>query len=388
MVIPCSAFIALALGLLISSAANASEQSSSFTVPVSLIDGYVIVDVRLNGQGPFHFVFDTGADIVVLDPTAQKLALHVEDWGDSVGDGENKVHWRRAQVSDVQIGELHLADRVVGVLPTDIVRPVFGTYPLSGLIGKPLLKGMVVKLDYAHRQLTFTPAAQFSYSGTGTILPFTDGRVAATIEGIQQVFFVDTGTSPGLTLGAVTSAAYGLPSKYRASVQSVTDWGGGGPVRTQLARGHLFELGDIEVRDPILYLSVQKAGLLASTDGRIGAGILSRFDVTFDASAFRIILEKNANFDLPEAYDRLGMWMGQAGQHFSVADVAAGGPADIAGVKTGDTILEIDGADTASLVLPFAREQLERRSAGDQVRLLLRSGDTQRVVVITLQDRV
>jgi hypothetical protein len=383
-----SAFAALAFGLLISSTARAAEQLSSFTVPVSVIDGYVIVDVRLNGEGPFHFMFDTGADLVILDPVAQKLALKVEDWGDSFGDGENKVHLRRAELRDVQIGELHSADRIVGVAPSDDVRQVFGTYPLSGFIGKSLLKGMVVKLDYVHRQLTFTPAAQFSYSGTGTSLPFIDGHIVATIDGIQQAVYVDTGTNPGLIIGAFTSTEHDLPSKYKASVQSVTDWGFGGPVRTQLARGHLFELGNIEVRDPLLYLSVQKVGLLASADAHLGGGVLSQFDVTFDPSRERVILEKNANIDRPEAYDRVGMWMGQAGQYFTVADVAAGGPADLAGVKTGDTILKIDGTSTANLVLPTARERMERRSAGDQIRLLLQSGDTRRVVVVTLQDRV
>jgi hypothetical protein len=387
-VIPRFAFVFAAFGLLVSPAAKASGPSSPYTVPVSLIDGYVIVDVRLNGEGPFHFMFDTGADIVVLDPVAQKLALKVDDWGDTVGDGENKTHLRRAELRDVKIGELHSTDRVVGVAPTDDVRQVFGNYPLSGFIGKSLLKGMVVKLDYVHRQLTFTPDAQFSYSGTGTSLPFIDGHIVATIDGIQQAVYVDTGTSPGLIIGAFTSADHDLPSRYKASVQSVTDWGYGGPVRTQLARGHLFELGNIEVRDPLLYLSVQKAGLLASADAHLGGGILSRFDVTFDPSRMRVILEKNANFDRPEAYDRVGMWMGQDGEHFAVADVAAGGPADIAGVKTGDTILAIDGASTANLVLPFAREQMERRSAGDKIRLLLQSGDTRRVVVVTLQDRV
>jgi hypothetical protein len=382
------AFAAASVGLLVSFAAKASQQTSAFTVPVSVVDGYAIVDVRLNGDGPFHFVFDTGAGIAVLDPAVQKLALKVKDWGDGVGDGEHKVRWRRADVRDVQVGRLHFTDRVVGVLPTDDVLPVFGTYPLSGFIGAPLLRGMAVKLDYVHQQLTFTPADQFSYSGSGTILPFANGHIPVILDGTQQSFFVDTGTNPGVTLGTLTCAENDLPMKYNASVQGVTDWGAGGPVHSRLARGHLFELGNIKIRDPVLYLSVQKAGLLASEGGRLGWGLLSRFDVTFDTSRSRAILEKNSNFSRPDTYDRLGMWMGQAGQRFVAVDVVAGGPADTAGVKPGDTILEIDGASTASLVLPVVREQIERRSAGDHLKLLLQSGGRQRVVVITFQDRV
>jgi hypothetical protein len=379
---------AASIGLLLSFAAKASQQASSFTVPVSIVGGYVIVDLRLNGNGPFHFLFDTGAEIVVLEPAARKLALETKDWGNGFGDGERKVHWRRTTVRDVQIGALHLTDRVVGVLPTDDVEQSFGTYPLSGFIGTPLLKGMVVKLDYDRRQLTLTPADQFAYSGSGTVLPFVDGRTPAMLDGIQQDLFVDTGTLPGLSLGTFAYADHHLSSKDAAPLQGITDWGAGGPVHTRLARGHLFELGSIKVRDPVLYLSLQKAGALASGGGRIGFGILSRFNVIFDSSRSRIILERNASFGRADPYDRLGMWMGQAGEQFVAVDVVAGGPAAIAGVKRGDTITEIDGVSTAHLLLPEVREQMERRSASDRVRLSLQSGNSRRVVVVTLQDRV
>jgi len=380
--------LAAASALLIASAAKASEPSSSFTVPVSIIDGYVMVDLNLNGEGPFHFMFDTGAGFVVLDPAVRKLALTSTDWGDGSGDGEDKVHWRRTRLRDAQIGELHLGERAVGVLPDDDVRSVFGTYPLSGFIGKPLLDGMAVKLDYVHRQLTFTPAGQFRYSGSGTLLRLVNGYVPGTIDGDEEYFFVDTGTNPGLSLGTIASDEPDLLSKYKVSAPSITDWGFGGPVHTRLARGRLFALGDIKLRDPVLHLSVQKHGELSSDMGRLGWGVLSRFDVIFDTARSRMILERNSNFDAADTIDRLGMWMAQAGQHFVAADVLAGGPADAAGVKPGDTILAIDGAATDGLVLPVVREQLERRSAGDKVKFLLRSGDKQRTVVVTLQDLV
>jgi hypothetical protein len=208
------------------------------------------------------------------------------------------------------------------------------------------------------------------------------------IDGLQQSLLVDTGTKPGLTLGTATSRANDLPAKYGASLQGIMDWGEGGAVRMQLVRGHLVELNDMLVRDPLLYLSVQKAGVLASTGGAVGSGLLSRFDVTFDTARSRIILEKNANFDRPESYDRLGMWMVQEGDHFSAADVIAEGPADKAGVKSGDTVEEIDGVPTTNLVLPFVREKWEQLHAGEQVQLLLQSGERQRTVSVTTQDLV
>jgi predicted aspartyl protease len=376
------------LGPLICAPANAAPLSSPFTLPVTLVDGYIIVDVRVNGQGPFHFLFDTGAGIVLLDPLAETLALNAREWGYGLGDGEQRVHMRRAEISDLQVGRLHLGGHVAGLLPPEDVRADFGSYPLSGFIGTPLLEKMAVKLDYVHRQITFTPSEQFSYSGAGTVLPFNARHLTAKVDGLEQSFFVDTGTKPGITLGTLTCNTYGLSERYAASAPSVTDWGAGGAVRTQLARDRLVELGDVQLHDTPLYLSVQKAGSLASTEGHIGAGLLSRFDVTFDTARSRIILEKNSSFDHQERYDRLGMWLSQEGDHFTVFDVVKGGPADVAGVKAGDVVLEIDNAPTANLVLPYVRGQLGQKNAGDQVKFLLQSADTKRSATVILQDRI
>jgi len=358
-------------------------------VPVTIVDGYVFVDVRVNGEGPFHFLFDSGAGIAVLDPVARKLGLHTREWGAGFGAGEKKVHLLRADIDDVEIGGLQLNDRVAAVVSDDDIRAYFGTYPICGFIGTPLFEGMAVKLDYVHRKLTFMRAGQFSYAGNGEVLQFRKSRIVATIDGLEQSFLIDTGAKPGLTLSALTSSTNDLPTKYGASVQSIMDWGFGGAVRTQLARGHVLELGKTQILDPVLYLSVQKVGSLSATaGGHIGSDLLSRFDVVFDTSRSRMILEKNANFDRPEPYDRLGMFMIQEGDHFAVDDVVAGGPADLAGVKTGDVIVELDGMPTTGLVLPYVRQQLEQRHCGERVKLLLQSAGERHLATVVLRDLI
>ena len=379
-------FFVASIAVFVAVAARASDNGApSFTVPVEVIGGYVIVDVRLNGAGPFHFMFDTGAGLVITSSAAQQLGLSTTSWGDGFGDGENKVRWSRTSLSSAELGEWRASDLRTGVVPNDDVEAVFGGFPLSGFIGVPLLKNMVVKLDYVHKTLTFTPADQFEYSGHGAVLPY-DGYVLAKVDGVEGSFLVDTGTSPGLIIGARTRSDLDLNSKYRPSLQTISDWGLGGAVRTQLTRANLFEIGDIKIYDPVLRLSLQKAGTLASSYGRIGYGLLSRFDITFDRPRSRIIFERNSDFGRRDTYDRSGMWIGPDGRFFKVVDVVAGGPADAAGVKRGDTILAIDGVSTANLVLPVERGELERRPVGTKLALLLKTGDRSRIVVVTLRD--
>jgi C-terminal processing protease CtpA/Prc len=144
------------------------------------------------------------------------------------------------------------------------------------------------------------------------------------------------------------------------------------------------------VHDPVIRLSTQKAGLTTTSSmaGLIGPDVLSQFDVTFDYARSRIIFEKNANYGRRDSYDRAGVWMGQAGKHFAAVDVIAGGPAAEAGVKTGDTILAIDGVDTEKLILPDVRERIRREAPGKTLNLLLDSHGQQRVAMITLRDLV
>jgi C-terminal processing protease CtpA/Prc len=120
--------------------------------------------------------------------------------------------------------------------------------------------------------------------------------------------------------------------------------------------------------------------------GLIGPDVLAQFDVTLDYARQRIILEPNADYGRRDAYDRAGVWMGQEGDHFTAVDVIAGGPADAAGVKTGDTILAIDGVSTRQLDLPAVRERMRRRAVGSRVTLRVASRGVVRSVVVTLRD--
>jgi carboxyl-terminal processing protease len=80
--------------------------------------------------------------------------------------------------------------------------------------------------------------------------------------------------------------------------------------------------------------------------------------------------------------------MGQDGRGFFAVDVVAGGPADVAGIKTGDRLLEIDGVATARLVLPEVRERMRRGEPGSLVKMLVEHEQLRRVVEVRLRDLV
>jgi Aspartyl protease/PDZ domain len=370
---------------------------ASFTLPFDLVDNRVFIEVRLNGRGPFHFLLDTGAGGVTISADVrQQLALHVADAGAGQGVGEKTVTAGAAQLAQLQMGELTLANLETNVMDLSDAPQVFGTKHFDGIIGLPVFERMVVKHDYLNRVLTLTSPDEFGYNGTGVIVHFERPRqipvVAGVLDGVAGNFGVDTGARSSSLLYGPFCAQNNLREKYGAKLEGVTGWGIGGPVRSLLARAKELQIGDVTVRDLVIRLSTQKTGLTTSSAmaGLIGPDVLSQFDVTFDYPRTRIIFEKNKNYGRRDSYDRAGIWMGQDqdGKHFTVVDVIAGGPGAAAGVKAGDEILAINGESTADLILPDVREAIRRGPVGDKLTLLLESEGKQRTAVVTLKDLV
>jgi hypothetical protein len=368
---------------------------TSSTLPFEMIDNRVFVDVRLNGRGPFHFIFDTGAGgFAMYRHVATQLGLHVEDAGEGSGVGAQTVHVGSTRIGNMQVGDLTFTDVAFDVLPVTDSDQVFGTKPVDGVFGEGMFERVVVKQDYVHKLLTFTLPQAYSYKGSGTVVPFTLPAqipvVDGTLDGVSGKFGIDTGARSSLLLYGPFVAKNNLTQKYDAKLEGVTGWGIGGPVRSLLARAKELTFGNVAVHDLVIRLSTQKTGLTTSSAmaGLIGPDVLSQFDVTFDYSRRRIIFQKNVNFGRRDSYDRAGVWMGQAGKHFAAVDVIAGGPAFEAGVKTGDLILAIDGVGTGKLLLPDVRERIRRAAAGSTLRLLLESQGKERTATIALRDLV
>ena len=372
-----------------------ADGKTTTSLPFELIDNRVFVEVRLNGQGPFHFILDTGAGgFSIDDAVAQKLGLEVEEAGQGTGVGEKAVRAGRTRIAEAQIGDLRFEELEVGVFPGGDSGNVFGKKPLDGVVGLEVFQHVVVKHDYIRRVLTFTLPDRFSYSGHGVIVHFDRPRyipiVNAELDGVPGKFGIDTGARSALLAYGPFVEQNKLKEKYNAKLEGITGWGIGGPVRSLLARAKELRIGRVVARNLVVRLSTQKGGLTTSSEmaGLIGPDVLSQFDLIVDYSRNRIIFEKNQRYGRRDSYDRAGMWMGQDAEHFKVIDVIAGGPADDAGIKRGETILAIDGVSTDQLVLPDVHEKIRREAVGRRITLAVISNGTERTVVVTLRDLV
>ena len=263
-----------------------SEMASASTEVPMLADGGVLLEVKVNGQGPYRFALDTGAagGGRISRALAEKLKLQVVGQarsGDPSGKNVETVDIVEAgtlTLGTASFSDVHLAVRD---LPR---RPGGPDEGLDGILGFGLFEDFLLTLDYPARQVRIEKGE----------LPPIDSREVLAFEnpnGIPQVLLkigeleipadVDSGNMQGELV---------LPASYLGKVPLESEPGVVGRGRTAS--------NEFEIKQAPLKGGVQ---LGAATVDRprvdfvevfphanIGQAFLRRFAVTIDQKNHRI----------------------------------------------------------------------------------------------------
>lgn len=366
---------------------------TSATVPFELLNNHIYVQAKLNGRGPFRLLCDTGGANIVTPDVARALGLKTEGALQGRGAGEKSEDVALTKVDSVALGGVTLSSQVFAVFPFETLSSAEGV-KVDGLVGYELFKRFIVKVDYQNSRLIITLPSAFSHPGTGTAVPFVFNghipQVEGEIDGIPGKFDIDTGSRASLDLMAPFVEAHNLKAKYQPKFEAVTGWGVGGAARSAVTRASLLKLGPVEVRDPVTELTLQKKGAFTSqyVAGNVGAGVLKRFNITFDYTHQQLIFERNANDAQRDAFDRAGWWVNLGDGFLEVLDVVPGGPAAEAGLKAGDRVFSVDGKPVSQISLPALRARLRSEAPGTKFSLSVGRDGVSREVTLTLRDLV
>lgn len=114
-----------------------------------------------------------------------------------------------------------------------------------------------------------------------------------------------------------------------------------------------------------------------------------RFVVTFDYDHQMMYLEPLlAPVADTGTFDRAGMWMNVDEAGFKVVDVTKSGPAEEAGMKTGDFITKVDGTPAVEIHLYDLRQRLRNDPPGTVVNFVIKRGAKIETVKVTLRDLI
>jgi hypothetical protein len=346
-------------------------------VPFRLIDNRAVFDVTIAGQGPFHFVFDTGANSILDRDLARALNLPLDDAGQTGGAGAEAQPVWRLRVPSLAFGGVKGHDAHFLSLDLSEIRRAIGFERLDGLMGREVLDAFLVRYDYDRSALSICdPKAAPPEMRAGTPVPFAWTSwevpiVRAELDGIAGDFMIDTGDRSSLTAFRGFTNQNGLRTRYAPRVRTVTGQGVGGPIPADVVRAGALRFGGFQMSGVTLRLPLLETGGFATDElaGSIGSGVMRRYNATYDYGARRIYLEPNSYFSRPDRYDRSGLWLVAHPQGYLAASVADGGPAAQAGLKAGDVLTHTDGAAAKGQSLIAFRDFLMDAAPGRRVNI-------------------
>ncbi len=344
--------------------------ASSTTVPFTLFDNRMVVSVRLDGQGPFSMIVDTGSSSLVVTPgVAQRLGLASRSAGYASGAGSGKARLSRAVVPSLEVGTLRFRHVAAAVLDLAPIARAFGFPHLDGVVGYDTLRRYRMGVDVDNQRLTLS-ATPLAVPKSAPAVPFTVDEyglihLQAAVDGVHGTFVVDTGDRSSLTLFRRFAEANNF---YRdAPVRDVvTGYGIGGPIYSDLLRTTV-ALFESTIPNVLTRASRDKGGAFAvgREAGSIGMGLLKRFNVVYDYPDARIYAWPSRLYDAtdrmkPLAYGDaalpplprhalFGAGVAQGTIGVRVTSVVPGGAASQAGVHAGDTIRAIGGTPVSSV---------------------------------------
>jgi hypothetical protein len=364
-------------------------------VPFELRGDIALVRVAVNGQSAL-LILDTGSGVVTLDSA----------FADSAGIEPSTIHarvlgarsmsTRFGTARSIRVGTMELTN--VSVAATSAISDVQARvgHDVHGSIGWDLFRRYVAVIDYEARTATFHEPNEFSYTGTGVVLPVsTTNRVPVvradlvtrTHGTIAANLVLDLGSaSYALRLSTPFIAAHEI-DRDTVTVAGPFGAGVGGVTEGRLLRLPQLRLGTLVIARPSTALSQAADGAFgndAHNDGTIGVPVFRRTRMIVDLPHGRVILEPRGRLDVPDSVDESGVSLvteSSPPNALRVAYVVSGSAAARAGVQVGDEVLSIDGHSTASM-LPYEATAL-LRPAGAVRRLALRRGTS--TITVSLQ---
>ena len=388
----CSLILVLALDPLVFTPSRQAPTAAKrlVTIPTEVTGyGLVFLQARVNNSQPLWFALDSGASFpfVIDSRSARALGLKLQDnltLDGGAGAGTFEAAMTRGIL--VNLGGLAFADQTAAVFALDSLESIAGRH-LDGLVGRDLFSRYVVEIDYVGKNISLYDPQTYTYLGAAESIPLTmRGEylfVSAKIEmpgraPLEGQFLVDTGGGlVTVILNAPFARSRNLPDPTKRAILDRSLSGLGGEVRLLVSRATSFALGKIAIREPIVYVSQDRGGALASSnfDGVIGGEILRRFKVIFDYPRRRLILEPNAHYGQPVEYDMSGMRLRAEGgdfRTFRVYQVLDNSPAAGAGLREGDMLAAIDGAPASRFSLDEIYQMLKQQ--GREYELSVRRG--------------
>jgi hypothetical protein len=367
--------------------------SKSCVIPCKFVLNSLLIPVPTPDKSFAYLIFDTGAAVpMISDSFARKMHIRGGTHFPAMGIGQNISDGSVSGGITFSLSGLTFQNAHWAILPNIKFDATYGL-PVVGILGMDLLKGFVIRIDYAGQKIEFIKPSNFQPPGADAVClplsmadqgPMVEATVKSESSASQGRFLFDTGNNGSLDLSGLFQDHH-PDLKFRKLTQSGANGVGGTLIISEAICPELV-LGGISVLNPLVDLDQSVQGVQAEIDGGIGNEIWRRFDVTFDVPDKKLYLKKSARFSDPFSYVTAGMHVqasGDAYEKLTVHEILPGSPGEKAGFETGDVLVALDELKGAPLIMANVYPLLHRTGT---YRFVVRRGEKTLSLTLELKD--
>lgn len=337
---------------------------------VDWIADFAFATVTLNGRGPRHFLVDTGASVVVIDPRVaddlglDRVPVNPDDGGFPLTGAQATAKQVRevVPIRELRAGPLVLRDVDAVVVDSEFLGGIVGR-TIDGVLPAAAFRDFVVTLDFPARTVTVgrgsLPAPGSDDAHVMPLLPNGLPQVRLDIGGTSFPVLLDTGSSDFL------SVPEGVALPFRAAPVETgrhVTVGGVVPARHARISGQVSWAGHA-LEEPVVALD-------RGPRGSAGVALLRNFRVTLDMTHDRASFERTSGEPLRSPPVRsIGAGFVRAPDVWTVGYVIDGSPAARAGLAVGDRVDLVEGLPVGQMPRPVY-ETLVQGRGGIRFRVL------------------
>jgi len=354
-------------------------------IPFRYVHHFIIIEARIYGFLPLQFIFDTGAEHIILfkKEYTDMLKVPYDRRIPIIGsDLSKEIYALIARNGVIEVNGLAPKPHDMLVLEEDYfnLEEMIGT-EVAGLLGGGFFKNLIVHIDYKKSQLVLYDPAHFKVPDDYMILPIrvktnkpyilaeaslNDGSV------VQVDLLIDTGAGVPLLLHNNSDPALHLPDHY---IKGKLGVGLGGYLEGYIGRIQKISLGDFSFPDVLTSFQNVDENWLNDKDrfrnGILGNELLSRLDIYLDYDKSQIMIRPYSQKQKPFTMDKSGMILfafGTEFNQFAVRDILEDSPAQEADIRVNDVVLRIQGTSTRYFNLDAINRILQKKT-GKKVRV-------------------
>ena len=370
----------------------------------------LVVAAHLNGKGPYHFLLDTGVGTSLLTNVALADSLHVKRLEELrvVGTGGEDMPLRAYRTDGMRVEMPGLvAPHMSWLLLSDDALNLSGYAGtrIDGILGSELFRSLVVAVWPLRNELVcykpdnYQPPTGRRWASVPLIIDKNKAYLEASIgqvpvapqepaSPLPLLLVLDTGAGHALSLEVSADSRLHLPPEH---LRTDLGRGLGGLISGYLGRVATVHLGRYKLAQVLTsypdpsQVHQRLRGFEAQRQGNLGYEVLKRFDLVIDYPHKRLLVRPNNQYRTAFEHDMCGIELLAASPGYNrylVLRVAAGSPAETAGVEPDEELVAINFLPVSAFALSEVTRML-RAQDGQRLWLLLRrpNGDMHAVSV-------